>query len=657
MLRRKIAWLLVTVMLLSLVNPCVVSTYAQECETIVEDIATEEIADENVTMTEEIAKEVPTEVDITTEQKTEALVEETTTEVVTEVITTDSTLSEESSEEGSTPEQIVLSSEIPESVEPIIVSLESKLETQKASKKYTIYSDGTWEDGVIWYVNPDKKHYVFCLEKGKTMYTGKYTGDITKGYSGYEAYRISAALDYFEKINGGWGGKTDYGMVQQVVWNEGNSDLKKYINQAWKLVNINENRSSSSASYDNRLFAIKNEENVTSDEGRAMIANQTQKQTVRDSDNDGVIQANYGLQGSAWKYMAAGPMNSSGITVVGSFDKDGNPINNPYAEDNYVDKAGMLHVKYPLDVQTQLGYKENPVTVIMQVDLPYQGEDSFQYLKTDGDKQNLTYDASGSSHAYFSFALYTSNAPRGITPILNINKIDEFGYPVYGCTFELSGYSINGPDDVEMFTPVQKVINSNEDYFAIEKPGNYTIKEIDVPSLEWTVSISELSFKAVWVTENNEQKLQITEPLVFPSGVNSFSQNADGSWTYTTTNYYNPGGALLVKYGNVLTGYSNGEFTYEKRRLPGAEFDFYTAEEIYYGDKLVFDADTKLENGMEWGIDTGVEWTHTVEISSMHTDSQGEISLNDLPAGLYYAVESVTPDEFTADNKKHALYK
>lgn len=40
------------------------------------------------------------------------------------------------------------------------------------------------------------------------MYSGKYYGRITTGYSGYDAFRIAAALNYFKKQNGGYGKKT-----------------------------------------------------------------------------------------------------------------------------------------------------------------------------------------------------------------------------------------------------------------------------------------------------------------------------------------------------------------------------------------------------------------------------------------------------------------
>lgn len=44
------------------------------------------------------------------------------------------------------------------------VAMEEELAAQRAGSSKMIYSDGSWSDGTIWYVNDKDKHYIFCLD-------------------------------------------------------------------------------------------------------------------------------------------------------------------------------------------------------------------------------------------------------------------------------------------------------------------------------------------------------------------------------------------------------------------------------------------------------------------------------------------------------------
>ena len=537
----------------------------------------------------------------------------------------------------------------PEEETDMPVAVEEELVAQQAGNSRMIYSDGSWSGGTIWYVNDKDKHYIFCLNHGSTMYSGKYSGDITTGYSGYDAFRIATALNYFKSKNGGWNGKKDYGLVQQVIWNTSSSDLSTYIKHAWKLADNNSNRSSGSSSYDGKLKAVKV---VTTEAGRKNIADHLTAQKV--TNTDGVISKTVNLSGSAWKYFAKGSFGS-GISVMGVYDKDGKAVSYD-KKANYVGTDGKLHIRIATDSSTGFGWGENPATIIMKVNFPYQGADKFRYLLTPAGKQNLTYDASADTSAYFAMKVYTEGDIE--TPKLSINKVDEFGNELSGCTFRVKGTS--GDALVSGYDSGDVVINSTDDVFKIESAGTYSIQETAVPNGEYELNTEVVTFTASWETDSNGvNKLVLSPPLLLP-----IEQSARWNWdaaanrlTYTYTNHWKEGEAVLKKYGSMLVSWKDGKFIYEKKELSGAGFAFYAAEDIYCGDELVYENGKRIYRGSLWG---GI--SHQVAINgnraadffngTYETDANGEITISGLPAGDYYAVETKIPDGYENPDTK-----
>lgn len=532
----------------------------------------------------------------------------------------------------------------------IPMAMEEEPAVRQSAISKMIYSDGTWSGGIIWYVNDKDKHYIFCLNHGSTMYSGKYTGDITTGYSGYDAFRIATALNYFKSKNGGWGGKKDYGLVQQVIWNTGSSDLSNYIKHAWKLADNNSSRSSGSSSYDSKLKAVTG---VTSAAGREKAAKSLTAQKV--TNTDGVISKTINLSGSAWKYFAKGSFGS-GISVMGVYDKDGKAVSYDKGA-NYVGTDGKLHIKVATDDSTKFGRKENPATIIMKVNFPYQGADKFRYLLTPAGKQNLTYDASADTSAYFAMKVYTESDIEN--PKLSINKVDEFGNELSGCTFYVKGTS---GDALTNKYENEQVINSTDDIFEIKYAGTYSIQETAVPANgEYELNTEVVTFTADWEQDSTGvNKLVLNPPLLLPP-----EQSANWNWdeaanrlTYTYMNKWKEGGAVLKKYGSMLVSWKGGKFVYEKKELSGAGFAFYAAEDIYCGDELVYESGKRIYRGSLWG---GI--SHQVAINgnraadffdgTYETDANGEITISGLPAGDYYAVETDTPDGYENPDTKY----
>lgn len=533
----------------------------------------------------------------------------------------------------------------------IPMAMEEEPAARQSAISKMIYSDGIWSGGIIWYVNDKDKHYIFCLNRGSTMYSGKYTGDITTGYSGYDAFRIATALNYFKSKNGGWGGKKDYGLVQQVIWNTGSSDLSTYIKHAWKLADNNSSRSPGSSSYDSKLKAVTG---VTSESGRKKAAESLTAQKV--TNTDGVISKTINLSGSAWKYFAKESFGS-GISVMGVYDKDGKAVSYDKGT-NYVGTDGKLHIKLASNSQTEFGSIKNPATIIMKLKFPYQGADKFRYLLTPAGKQNLTYDASADTSAYFAIKIYTPEIDFE-TPKLSINKVDEFGNELSGCTFRVKGTS--GDALASGYDSGDVVINSTDDVFEIESAGTYSIQETAVPANgEYELNTEVVTFTADWEQDSNGvNKLVLNPPLLLPP-----EQSANWNWdeaqnrmTYTCMNNHTEGAAVLKKYGNMLVSWKDGKFVYEKKALSGAGFAFYADEDIYCGDKLVFEKGKRIYRGTLWG---GI--SHQVAINgnraadffngTYETDANGEISISGLPAGDYYAVETDTPDGYENPDTK-----
>lgn len=119
----------------------------------------------------------------------------------------------------------------------------------------TVLCEGSWGGGYIWYVYQGPKaspiqHYVFCLDHGATMDSGKYKFTDKSGMYGSakSTFRIAVAMDYFKK-HSGWSDNSGYATGQYVVWNSGgNPEAKKllsYIDKYWELTEVNPDRKKS----------------------------------------------------------------------------------------------------------------------------------------------------------------------------------------------------------------------------------------------------------------------------------------------------------------------------------------------------------------------------------------------------------------------------
>lgn len=676
MKRRIKKWTAMVMAVIMLAGVMPVSTQAEEAAVESSQEAVQEEEDKTEAETEvttEEEKKIEEVTETADEPTEETLVEEETTEQSTEDTTTetDNTVSVPDTEPAPVPED----SEVPEEEQEEEEGLQpeelkrTQIVQLEASDSRTIYSDGSWGGGTIWYVKSgNSKHYIFCLEKGVTMYSGKYSGDITNGYSGKSAFKKAVALNYFYRSNGGsWSGKKNYGVAQELIWNEGSGTagkLASYVNHAWNVTSLNSGRKSGSGSFSSLLTPI-NQSETTSASARKTMIQKIKKAPVQlsASDVDGVCTNQIKLPGSSWKYFAKGGYsgNSSDISVTGIFDEDGNVV----AGSASVDTSGNLNVK--VAPETNKGdSKEHPLTVIMSVKFDYLGADSIRYVKTGDGKQNLTYDASFCTAGCFAIQVY-NDIPDIADAKVNINKVDEYGNFVPGCTFRLTGISGEAKDSNVDSGNV--VIVDPADCFTIKYPGKYQIVETAVPDDgEYTLNTTPFTFEAERTADN---KIVLNATLVSPDGKTEFVVE-EPSFTYTCINQFNEGAAELVKTGNVLTRYdkASGRFIYQQRKLEDVQFSFYAAEDIYANEQLIFSAGEEITNNRYWGGKYNIlnPKYHQVRISgkevrerdefgfpltSIRTDQNGRLGISGLPAGDYFCVETGFLPGFSKIQKKY----
>ena len=518
----------------------------------------------------------------------------------------------------------------------------------------TILNSGSWGSGYKWYIKSDnQKHYVFCLDRGSTMYTG-YTYIRKSGTIGSskDNFRITTAMDYF-KSKGGWGSESGYADAQWAVWNQGSTNTAKkiirYANHLWNLTEKNSSRKAGSSSY-NGVSGLKQAE-----------ISQAYKKDLRSYAyilKDNVISETISVTGSSWKYFAGGAEGWGGISVYGIYDSEGNKLNTSLASAS-VQTNGSVKVK----INNADKYKkEKPVTIVFKADHDYSGSVSQSYLYVDANKQRMGLDADFSSPAYFAMKVYAEPThPEGAK--VAVHKIDEFSRPVPGAKFTLSGTDNEGKQIYNQ----SLITTGGMDYFEdeITEPGTYYLKEVSsAPGMQNVDKIQGIHIFAKEVTENNVSKIVLSDtppdgwrddnPLSGSKKPDyTLTKSADGLvFTYTVTNSYEHGDWRIKKCTNVGIRFENGRFVYEERVLDNVVFELYADEDIYAGDTLLWEADTKITqevlNRSVWA--SGGKHNPSMSLTS---DSEGKIKVDNFPLGNYYLLEKSNPH---ADSAAGAIY-
>lgn len=528
----------------------------------------------------------------------------------------------------------------------------------------TVLCEGSWGGGYIWYVYQGPKaspiqHYVFCLDHGATMDSGKYKFTNKSGMYGSakSTFRIAVAMDYFKK-HSGWSDNSGYATGQYVVWNSGgNQEAKKllgYIDKYWELTQVNPDRQKSKSSYDGTYIKEISESSATNKSKlqnlcKSGFKNNEKKYldaAITPSNGYDVVNQKVGISGKAWKYFAAGADGLGDIEVAGIYDYKGNKLKDSQAK-VAVASNGSLNVSYSFggfdsNGKPLRGGEDNPLTIIMKVNGKYQGASSIDYLQTSSGKQNMSFDASFSSPAYFAVQVWSKIENEDGAKI-GITKVDDLGNKVEGAEFKCVGYDAN---EKIVYPECKLVVTEDDPVFKdkITTPGTYYIYETKTVDGMTGAGLKAI-VTATAKVENGVRKI-ILSNASNAAGV-TFNGSAAGdemTYSYTVTNGYDSGSAHLHKVANIKYNYEDDQFGDKTRPLDGVEFKLYTNEDIYLGDQLLWTADTQITQDM---LNTSV-WKTTVTAGKnaavdMVTNITGDWTCKNLPVGKYYVMEGENP--------------
>lgn len=526
----------------------------------------------------------------------------------------------------------------------------------------TVLCEGSWGGGYIWYVYQGPKaspiqHYVFCLDHGATMDSGMYKFTDKSGMYGSakSTFRIAVAMDYFKK-HSGWSDNSGYATGQYVVWNSGgNPEAKKllsYIDKYWELTEVNPDRKKSAGSYNGTYIKGISKSSATNKSKLQNLCksgfknDEKKKLSAANTPSNGydVVNQKVSISGKAWKYFASGADGLGDIEVAGIYDYKGNELKDSEAKAS-VASNGSLNVSFAFTYDNQgeidRGSQEKPVTIIMKATGKYQGASSIKYLKTSDGKQNMSFDASFSSPAYFAVQVWGQRS--GIGAKLGITKVDDLGNKVEGAEFSCEGRDVNGN---AVYNSDPLIVNEDEPYFypKITTPGTYYVYETKTVDGMTGAGLKAI-VTATAKVENGVRKIVLTNSSNV-AGV-TFNGSAAGdemSYSYTVTNGYDSGSAHLHKVANIKYDYQDDQFGDKTRPLDGVEFKLYTNEDIYLGDQLLWAADTQITqemlNASVWK--TKVTAGKNASVDTV-TNITGDWTCKNLPVGRYYVMEGENP--------------
>ena len=125
------------------------------------------------------------------------------------------------------------------------------------------------------------------------------------------------------------------------------------------------------------------------------------------------------------------------------------------------------------------------------------------------------------------------------------------------------------------------------------------------------------------------KEIQAPKGYVLSNKVHTLTVKAGQTTSFTATDKEQLGAITIYKEGEVLAGWNGSNFTYEKKKLPGATFKVTAGADIYKADG------TKVYNKGD------------VVAESLTTGSDGQVVLTDLHLGTYVVTEIKSINGYT----------
>lgn len=206
-----------------------------------------------------------------------------------------------------------------------------------------------------------------------------------------------------------------------------------------------------------------------------------------------------------------------------------------------------------------------------------------------------------------------------------VKQDDETKQPVLLANTEFKVYDLDAKKYVEQVTTYPNTV-VHKSYFTDEngylilpeslKCGNYRIEEVRAPD-GYTQNTQYVEIK---VDKNTAYQMD--------------SVSGDAIITVTYENHPVKGKLVIHKSGETLKSFKK-DFVYEEASLEGAEFEIYTAEDIFTPDHQV---DEQGNRHVIYAKDTLVK--------TVTTNKNGEAVIKDLPLGKYRVKETKAPAGF-----------
>ena len=340
-----------------------------------------------------------------------------------------------------------------------------------------------------------------------------------------------------------------------------------------------------------------------------VLPNQTINTTVTETIKRGQFSLSKGIPQSDSSEIMKPEVSAEFITVLKKYvDQYGS------VEEAYAHKDEYANDEYDLLVTDNQGYaKSKELAYGTYVSKQIKGDEESLLLESTWE---TTIDGIKDNEKHYII----KNQP--FQPYVKIMKKDkETGEVV---AFADGIYKVRNVDTGEYLT--QKVGNKYISEFQTENgmitlplkvnPGNYELIEIKAPD-GYTIETTPVPFK---ITQTN---------------IHETDKDGDPVYVVEISNQRVKGQIEAKKGGLALSKFEDGQFIYEERTLPGAEFTLFARKDI-----------KDIANG-------NIIYSKDTEIAKLTTGATGIVLFENLPLGEYYIKETKVPYGYVLDEKEY----
>ncbi len=186
---------------------------------------------------------------------------------------------------------------------------------------------------------------------------------------------------------------------------------------------------------------------------------------------------------------------------------------------------------------------------------------------------------------------------------------------------------------------IYKIKNVDTGEFLTQKIGNKYVSEFQTENgmIVLPLKVNPGNYELIEVKAPNGYLIDST-PIPFTisqSNIHETDKDDEPVYTVEISNQRVKGQIEVTKQGQVLTNFEDGQFIYENKALPNAEFGLYARKDII-----------DIANG-------NVIYPKGTEIAKQVTNETGVATFQNLPLGEYYVKELKAPYGYVVDEKEY----